>query len=331
MKKIKFIAELAQGYEGKVEQAFELIKCAKFGLADFAKIQIVYADELATPDYKDYKIFNSLELNKYEWKKIFEFSKSQKIDLITEVFGNKSLKIAKFMGSKYFKLHPTDINNFELITELSKIKPKKLFIGIGGAKESEIKLCLKKLKGLEVVLLHGHQTLPTPNFDLNISRISKILKEFNDVNDNYSLGIADHVMPGDKDQLPIISMAIGAGVSYIEKHLTTNRVFKLEDYHSALNPDEYKQFVKDCNNLIKIHGDDSFSLSKSEKKYRKLTRRMPVAKVNLKKNTFIKKHSIELKRSSRSSDLKRIDSLIGKKIKKKIFKNQVISKKDIMA
>ena len=53
--------------------------------------------------------------------------------------------------------------------------------------------------------------------------------------------------------------------------------------------------------------------------------------INELKNTFIKKHTIELKRSSRSSDLKRIDSLVGKKIKKKIFKNQVISKKDIMA
>ena len=75
MKRIKFIAELAQGYEGKVSQACELLKGAKAGLADFAKIQIVYADELATKDYKDYKIFQSLELNKHEWKKIFKFSK----------------------------------------------------------------------------------------------------------------------------------------------------------------------------------------------------------------------------------------------------------------
>ena len=48
MKKIKFIAELAQGYEGKIDQACELIKGAKAGSADFAKIQIVYADELST-------------------------------------------------------------------------------------------------------------------------------------------------------------------------------------------------------------------------------------------------------------------------------------------
>ena len=47
-----------------------------------------------------------------------------------------------------------------------------------------------------------------------------------------SLGIADHVVPGDKDQNIIVSMAIGAGVNFIEKHLTINRVLKLEDYES---------------------------------------------------------------------------------------------------
>ena len=77
MNKVKFIAELAQGYEGKVLQAFELIKGAKLALANFAKIQIVYADELATKDYKDYKIFKSLELNKNEWLKIYNFAKKK--------------------------------------------------------------------------------------------------------------------------------------------------------------------------------------------------------------------------------------------------------------
>ena len=294
--KIKFIAELAQGYEGKIDQACELIKGAKLAKADFAKIQIVYADELATKDYKDYKIFQSLELNKREWKNIFKFSKKLKINLITEIFGKKSLQTAKFIGSSYYKLHPTDINNIELISELKKIKPKTIFIGIGGAKENEIRFCLNKLKGLNLVLLHGHQTLPTPNFDLNISRISKILKHFKDLNNNYSIGIADHVTPGDKYQLPIIAMALGAGVTFVEKHLTTNRVFELEDYYSALNPDEFKKFVHDCNDLIKIFGDQSFMLSKSEKKYRKLTRRVAITKVNLNKNTIISKNNIDYKK-----------------------------------
>ena len=85
--------------------------------------------------------------------------------------------------------------------------------------ENEIRFCLNKLKGLNLVLLHGHQTLPTPNFDLNISRISKILKHFKDLNNNYSIGIADHVTPGDKYQLPIIAMALGGALRLLKNTL----------------------------------------------------------------------------------------------------------------
>ena len=55
MVKYKISAELAQGYEGKVDIAKQLIDSAKLAGADYAKIQVVYADELSTSDYKDYK------------------------------------------------------------------------------------------------------------------------------------------------------------------------------------------------------------------------------------------------------------------------------------
>ena len=48
MSKINIIAELAQGYEGKVFLAKQLIESAKLAGADYAKIQVVFADELAT-------------------------------------------------------------------------------------------------------------------------------------------------------------------------------------------------------------------------------------------------------------------------------------------
>jgi len=330
MKKIKFIAELAQGYEGKVSQACELIKGAKFAHADFVKIQIVYADELSTKDYKDYKIFKSLEINKNDWKKIFKFSQKNKIDLIAEVFGKKSLDVANFIGARFLKMHPTDINNQQLISDIKKLNPKIVFVGIGGAKEEEIRLCLEKLKNNKVVLLHGHQTLPTPNQDLNISRITKIISVFSKFKNNFEIGIADHVVPGDKDQYSIIAMAIGTGVTFIEKHLTTNRVFQLEDYHSALNPDEFTKFIDECNDLVKIFGKNDFNLSNSEKKYRKLTRRVPIAKKNLRNQSILNSTNVDFKRSSFSSDIGKIYSVFGKKLKKKIKKNKIITKRDFL-
>jgi hypothetical protein len=45
--KVQIIAELAQGFEGRPEQARLLLRAAAAAGADAAKYQLVYADELA--------------------------------------------------------------------------------------------------------------------------------------------------------------------------------------------------------------------------------------------------------------------------------------------
>ena len=125
-------------------------------------------------------------------------------------------------------------------------------------------------------------------------------------------------------------MAIASGAEYIEKHLTTNRIFKLEDYFSALNPDEFKKLVKDTKEIIKILGAENFDLSKSEKIYRKAIRRVPIAKKNIKKNSMLNYSNIIFKRSSYMTNIKNINSIIGNKSKKNIKKNKIILKEDIL-
>jgi len=328
--KLNFIAEIAQGYEGKLGLALDLIRSAKLANADYVKIQIVFADELSTKKFSAYNIFKSLKLSKLDWSKIGNFSKKLRINLITEVFGDKSLNIAKYINSKYIKIHPTDINNFTLISKIKKLNPKIIFVGIGGAKKKEILDCLKNLQNFTVVFLHGHQTSPTPNEDLNISRITKLIQEFQKIHNNFAFGIADHVVPNDVDQLPIISMAMGAGIRYVEKHLTTNRVFKLEDHESALNPDEFKNLIIDCNRIFKIYGKNTYNLSKSEKKYRNLTRRVIVAKKNLKKNKILNTSNLIAKRSPEPNGFFSLEKLIGKKTKINIKKDMVITKNHII-
>tara|TARA_B100000787_G_C16075012_1_gene241727 strand:+ start:130 stop:507 length:378 start_codon:yes stop_codon:yes gene_type:complete len=118
--KLSFIAELTQGYVGKLDEALELIHAAKLSNADYVKIQIVYSEELSTKDYYACDIFKSL---KFDWLQIKNYSKKLNINLITEIFGEKSLKIAKHINSKFFKIHPTDINNYSLISKIKKLNP----------------------------------------------------------------------------------------------------------------------------------------------------------------------------------------------------------------
>ena len=58
---VEIIAEVAQGYEGNPTLAGLLARAAVRAGADAVKYQLVYADEIATPDYQYYDLFRRLE------------------------------------------------------------------------------------------------------------------------------------------------------------------------------------------------------------------------------------------------------------------------------
>jgi len=66
-KKPFIIAEAAQGFEGDPLLARLLVQAAARAGADAVKFQLVYADEIATPEYKYYDLFKKLEMPATCW------------------------------------------------------------------------------------------------------------------------------------------------------------------------------------------------------------------------------------------------------------------------
>ena len=58
----------------------------------------------------------------------FQLCKKNKIKLYFDIFGKLSLKQADQLNSDGIKIHPTDINNFELIYQIRSSKIKKIFL-----------------------------------------------------------------------------------------------------------------------------------------------------------------------------------------------------------
>ena len=133
--KIEIIAELAQGFEGSLEQAKLLVKAASKAGADSAKFQLVYADELATPGYEYYELFKTLEMEDDDWLEIKQSCDNQGIELIFDVFGESSLALAQKLNIKTIKLHATDINNIGFLHSLAISSIERIMLGAGGAYE----------------------------------------------------------------------------------------------------------------------------------------------------------------------------------------------------
>lgn len=330
---IEIIAELAQGFEGRPELARLLMKAAASAGADAAKYQLVYADELATPDYKYYELFRSLEMADEVWAGLSNYASELGIQLHVDIFGLRSLELAAHMQVAAVKIHGTDISNIALLNEVAKSPIKKVLLGAGGAYSSELQQALDILTEKDVIVLLGFQGYPTPNESNQIARVRLLVDRFARNYPKVSIGFSDHASPDNPLRYALAATAVGAGAKVLEKHLTLGKAMKLEDHESALNPDEFEEFtrtLRDCFEALGCEEDlEDFGMGEAEHAYRQMIRRHVVASRDLNQGATIAPADLVLKRTSSEQVLTDLTSVYQKTLNRDICKNSPVLPADI--
>lgn len=330
--KLEIIAEAAQGFEGNLEQAKLLAKAAATAGADIIKFQLVYADELSTEDYKIHSFFKKLEMNNDSWAELNSYCINLKINLCFEIFGQKSLNLAKLLQVKVVKIHGTDITNIDLLESLARSNIKDVLLGVGGAHWNEIKNAVSILSNKNLSLLLGFQDYPTRTEDNQIERLITYKSKVSKIHSKFKIGFADHTQE-DSLQYALSVMSLGAGATVIEKHITLGKIMELEDFESALNPDQFKEYTKilrDSYTAFKGAIDkEDFGMSKSEYNYRLNIRRHVVSTKNLKIGDIISPKNVTLKRTSSKDFIQNLDNVYNKEVTKVIPVNTAIRKDQI--
>ena len=330
--KIEIIAEIAQGFEGDAVKSSLLLKSAANSGADAAKFQMIYANEIATQDYKFYDLFKSLEMSDSIWMDLYQQSIELSIELQLDIFGMASLEKCVELGVKTVKVHPTDVSNIALLSGLAESPIERVLLGVGGAHSSEIDTALNLLKGKRIVLILGFQGYPTQTSANQIARIG-ILSNKYCVNPNITIGFADHAEPDSGLAELLGAMSIGAGATLVEKHITLNRVLQMEDHESALNPDEFAEFskkLKAVSHALGLSSDsEDFGMDPDEMNYRNSIRRHVVAASHISKGQLINPFNLRLKRTSADNPITDLNYVYGKTALVDIAENTYISIRDL--
>ena len=323
MDSIYVIAECAQGYaaasyDESIALALLLTRCAKSAGADAVKFQLVIASELATPDYKYYDLFKTLELGFNGWTQVASLAKHLDIDLIFDIFGSSSLQMAESLGSYAVKIHPTDFSNIRLINDVASSSILNIIAGCGGASYSEIITTVNSLvNSKSLTLLHGFQGYPTSCADNCLSRLRFLDSFINKSQNPIMLGFADHADPLSPDSTHLAATALGYGVSVFEKHLTIAKCLRLEDHESALSPDEFLNFVNTLRSCSESKSselvmDTTFEIPHAEKSYRRAVERHVVAANDLCVGQIIAESDVCLKRTATTKPITELQFVIGK-------------------
>lgn len=316
------ICELSQTHEGSLQLAKMLVKAAAEAKADAVKIQIFTADELAVPSYKYYPLFQQLEWPESQWKELIDCTHEFGIKFFADVFGTSTLEMLIRNGVDGLKLHGTDMRNTRLLKALADVDiPVLLSIGGGTAAETKNALSILNSKGRKspVVLMHGFQSYPTLVEHTNLNKMLYYKEQF-----GLPVGFADHIDGVHPLNFGLCAIAVGMGARVIEKHITISRTLKMEDYESALCPEEFAEFVVKLRGLDSAMGKYSDELIEVEAKYRSGTRKHVVASVPLNTGQIIKNEDITLRRADSEKGPSDIEDVVGKRADRNYTVNEVI-------
>ena len=318
------IAEAAQGYEGNPEIAKLLLTAAAKANADAVKFQIIYADDIAVPNYQYYNFFKSLEMSLDDWRSIRALATDLNIEFYADISGPKSADLGSKLSLDGAKIHSTCFYETPLF-DWCLTQEFPLLISIGGI---EIPEAIKKLSQYpkdKFIIMHGYQAEPTPTGKNVLNRIPLLRHKF-----GTEVGFMDHSDGEGPDTLSISAMALAIGVRIFEKHITLDRALKLEDHISALTPTMFSKYVKSLHRLTEALGKDSENLGAEETLYKEKALKRVLAARKINKGKTLSKEDVKLLRPAENGGAYDPRLIIGKTINRSVDVNQPIDERDIL-
>jgi len=288
------VAEVASTHEGDPELAKAVAQAAIEAGADAVKFQIFRTEELFTRDHKDYESARQVELSPEAWLDVLAFVKSLGGTVMADVDDEVCMRIALEGGVDALKVRSSNISNQRMLKTFASAD-KPILLATGASTTHEIARALEVLESSgakEILLIHGFQAFPTKAEDCRLREIGFLRERF-----GKPVGYADHADGGSYLAFALPIAAISAGAVLIEKHITLVREQHGEDWHSSLNPPEWKRMVEELAEVWQALGKADQGLSDAEKEYRRLFKKSIVSRRRISRGEVVEEEMLAFKRA----------------------------------
>lgn len=242
--------------------------------------------------------------------KIIELRKRKKIAFSTPFSPEMVNILEEYSKPLIYKISSMDWNYLDLIKKCINTK-KPVLLSLTNPNE-QIKF-LNKHNIKKFIPMYCISKYPTLTKHLNMEELDFV----SNMKIKYK-GFSDHSLTND---LAII--AVSKGINILEKHFILNKKHKSPDSSFSLDPFEFAEYVKVCNDVYKsLHNKKIyFTISNGRSLY---------FDKDLKKNDIIKKKDLCCIRPGGGLNPFEIKNILGKKVKKNINKGKKVSYKDIV-
>ena len=319
---MKLIAETAWHHEGDYEFMKNLVsEIATKTNADIIKMHITLdMDEYMDPNHEAYEMVKPWLFSKSQWSELIAIVRDNDKEVMLLLNDNKAIEFGLSFNPEYVEIHSVCLNDVFMLNELKRglHQSTKMVFGVGGTSIDEIDYAINYLGHSNVLLMFGFQNYPTVYEDVNLNKIRKIMKLF----DNFEYGYADHTAWDSEHNELVTLLGAASGMSYIEKHVTTCYGEERVDWPAAISIDMFNNLHKKVKVLDELNGDGVLSMNKSELSYSVFgpMKKAAVLKTDVLKGDILTLDMIKFTRTKEVSDMSQVDVVrsIGKKINKNL-------------
>ena len=330
------IAEAGVNHDGRLDLALKLIEAAAEAGADAVKFQTFKAEQVTTPqnrmaEYQQHNLgqtkpqiemIRQLEMPNHWYPKLIKRCQELGILFMSAPHGHvESANLLKRFKLPAYKIASGDLTNRPLLEHVARFG-KPIIVSTGMATMLEVKETVGWIKGAgnrQIILLHCTTNYPCPPEEVNLSAMSAMQKEWPAL----LMGYSDHTSGS---QAAIMAVTLGARV--IEKHLTLDKKMPGPDHLASSTPEEFKEMTKAIRHTPVILGTASKKPNASENKISQLTRKSIATAIAIKKGEKFTAANLTIKRPGYGILPKHYKSILGKKAKRDLPGDILLTKKD---
>ena len=325
------LAEAGVNHNGSLEVAKQLISAALEAGADAVKFQTFQVDKLVTPDAEmaeyqrrntanhssQHEMLKQLELTHEEFAEIKSYADTRGILFLSTPHDEESADFLDDLGAPCFKVASGDIPNIGFLRRVA-LKGKPIILSTGMAYLGEVEAAVRAIeeaRNNNLSILHCVSDYPAHPASCNLRAMDTLARAF-----GYPVGFSDHTLGFD-----VTLAAVARGARVIEKHLTLDKNMPGPDHKASLNPSEFAAMVKAVRVVEAALGDGVKRPASSELEMRVATRKSVVAARRIPAGRIIAAEDLTLRRSSGGLDPAYLALIIGRKSRRNLDVNSVIS------
>ena len=267
---VYIIAEMSANHAGSYERALEIIHAAKEAGADCIKIQTYTPDTITIDCHNEYFDIQEGTWEKenlyqlygkaytpWEWQAGLK-AEAEKIgiDFLSTPFDNTAVDFLEELGVTAYKIASFELVDLPLIRYAAS-KGKPIIMSTGMATLAEIDDAVRAVREMgndQLALLRCASAYPAITDQMNLRTMQNMQETF-----GVPVGLSDHSFGSVG---AVTSVALGGRI--IEKHLCLSRGIESPDSSFSMEPEEFRQMVKDVRQAEKAIGTVCYGASEQE-------------------------------------------------------------------